>query len=78
MVNHVQVPAQQEKENTFTERKKGAGRAIINRVHDSSLAESLPGKKSRVSPSCWALLLSQGMRAPLSGSQLFVIEVSIY
>ena len=41
--------------------------ATVNRVLGLSLAESLPGKKSSLSSSCWVLLLSQGMRAPPSG-----------
>ena len=41
------------------------GRALVSRVHDFLLAESLPGKKE--SSSCWVLLLSQDMRAPPSG-----------
>ena len=37
------------------------------RVAGFSLAESLPGKKSRLSSSYWALLSVQGMRMPPSG-----------
>ena len=32
-----------------------------------SLAESWPGKKKSLSSPCWALLSSQGMRAPPAG-----------
>ena len=45
------------------------------RVHGFSLAESLPGK--RFSSSCWALLSSQGMRAPPSGLSLMELSVPL-
>ena len=37
-----QVPVWQGKENTFVKEKE-AGRATVNRAHDFSLSESLPG-----------------------------------
>ena len=47
------------------------------RIHGILLAESLPGKKRSPYSSCWALLLSQGVRSPLLLSQLYFIAVSI-
>lgn len=47
-------------------RETGIGRAMVNQVCGVSLCESLPGKKRGLS-SCWALLSSQGLRAPPSG-----------
>ena len=47
--------------------EKEVGRAIVNRVHGFSLAESSPGRKRSLSFSCCALLSSQGMRALPSG-----------
>jgi hypothetical protein len=48
----------------FYREEKEAGRVITNKVHGCSLAESLPGKKRRCSPSCWAWLTSQGKLSP--------------
>ena len=62
----VKVPKQQGKEDAFIEGKRKLGGLSKQRVPGFSLAESLPGKKRRLSFSCWALLSSQGMRAPLS------------
>lgn len=60
------VLIKQEKDNSFIKRKK---KAIVNGDHSFSLAESLPKKKKKrsLSPSCWALLSLQGMRAATSG-----------
>ena len=44
-------------------------------VHGFSLAESLPGKNN-LPFSCWALFLSQGIRASLSGLP-YLIEISV-
>ena len=46
MVNHVQIPKQQKKNNNFIERKRN-----ISRVHGFSLADSLPGMKKSLSSS---------------------------
>ena len=71
----VRVPTWQEKENTFTEgKRKLTGQ---QRVHGSSLAESLPGMKRSLSSSCWALLWSQGVRTPSSGLST-IFEVSVH
>lgn len=52
---------------TLLQRGKGSWKGYSKeRVQGFSLAESLQRKKSRLS-SCWALLTSQGMRAPPSG-----------
>ena len=60
------VPKRQGKKDAFIGREeKEVGKAIVNRVHGFSLAESLPGKKSRLS-SCWVQLPLQGMRTPPS------------
>ena len=40
---------------------------LVNRDLRYLLVESLPGKKMNLSCSCWALLLSQGVKPPLSG-----------
>ena len=66
-MSQMQLPTWQE-ENAFRERKKKSWEDCSKqRVLSFSLAESLPGKKSRLSSSCWVLLLSQGVRAPPSG-----------
>ena len=67
MASHMQVPTQQGKENAYIEGKGGCQGYSEHRMLGFSLAESLPGKKSRLSSSCWVLLLSQGVRAPPSG-----------
>ena len=64
----------------FYREENEVGRAIGKKknVHRFFLAESLPGKK-RVSPSCWALLLSQGVRMFLSGlPALFNLGFSLF
>lgn len=63
LVSCVQVLEQEGKENTLGEME--VERAIVNRVHGFLLTESLSGKS--LFSSCWALLSSQSMRAPLSG-----------
>ena len=39
---------------------------------------SLPRKKRSLLSSCWALLSSQGVRAPLSGLLTHLIDVSVH
>lgn len=46
LVSYVLVPMRQREKNTFIERKRKLGRAIVNRVHGFSSTESLPGKES--------------------------------
>lgn len=59
-------------------RGKGSGEGYSKqRVLGSSLAASLPGKRS-LSSSWWALLGSQSMRVPPSGLLTILIEVSAY
>ena len=66
--SHMQVPEQPGKKISHREEVGGiGGRAIVSTVHGLSLAEYLPRKKRSLSSSCWALLPSQGLRAPLSG-----------
>ena len=48
----------------FYKEEKEVGRAVANRVHGFLFAESLPGEKRSFSSFCWALLSSQGTRAP--------------
>ena len=48
---------------------KEVQRAIINRIHDFSLAVLLPGKKRSCSFSCWSLLWSQGLPWRLTGKE---------
>ena len=67
MVSHMQIPSQQGKENPFIDRKGSWEGYSKQRVHGFSLAESLSGKKRSLSSSCWALLSSQSMGAPLPG-----------
>ena len=59
----------------FYRREKKVGRAIVNRVRGFSWAEFLLEKESFFF--CWAMQLSQGVRAPPSGSPN-LIEVSVY
>lgn len=69
MVSHVQVPRRAREGEHFCRDEKEVGRAIEKRVQGISLPEFLPGKKrKRVFSSCRALLSSQGIRAPSSGS----------
>ena len=51
MVSHVKISVLQGKMNVFYREEKEGGRAVVNRVHGISLAESLPAKKS-LSSSC--------------------------
>ena len=64
--NHMQSPSWQGKENTFIGCKRIWEGCSKQRVHSFSLAESLPGKKRSLSPSCWVLLSLQGMRVSYS------------
>ena len=48
----------------FCRWEREAGSAKVNK---ETTIESLPGKKRSHSSSCWALLLSQSIRAPSSG-----------
>ena len=69
--SHCQVFPTPREEHFYWEEKE-IGRLAVNRVHDFSLVVSLPAKKRSLYSSCWALLLSQGVRAPPSGlSTLF-------
>ena len=60
-------PMAREREH-FSERGKGSWESYgKQKLHSVSLAKLLPGKKRGLSSSCWALLLSEGVRAPPSG-----------
>ena len=62
----MQVPACQGKENAFLEGEKEVGRATMNQESMAlSVIKFLPGKN--IFSSSWALLLSEGVRAPPSG-----------
>ena len=65
MASHVQFSHMAREGDHLYRGEKEVGRAVVNRVHDFSLAESLPGKRS-LSSSCWVLLLSQGMSTSLT------------
>ena len=60
-------PAQQEKEDAFIQGKGSWEGCSKQRVHGFLLAETMPRKKRSLSSSSWALLPSQGVRAPSSG-----------
>ena len=91
MVSHMQVSAHQGKANVFMEGKRMLEGNSKLRAHDFLLAESL-ARKEQSSFSCWAQLLSQGVRAtpqpqpttspaqpqPFLVSQLYLTEISIY
>ena len=68
MVYPMQAPQQKGKENTFIEGKKEVGRALVSKksMYFHWLSPSWKKKRSFYT-SCWALLLSQGVRGPLSG-----------
>ena len=66
MVSHMQLPREQWKEHAFMEEERELGGLRKQRVHDSPLAESLPGEKS-LFPFHWTLLSSQSVTASPSG-----------
>ena len=56
--------------------RKGTGMTCCKqRVHGSSLAKSLPGRKRGLFSSCWSLWPFQGMRDPPSDLPTLLIEV---
>ena len=55
MASHMYIP-----KHIYRDKKEIA-RALVNKESGFSLAESLPGKKRRLSSSYWAPLSSQGM-----------------
>ena len=54
------------------------GRAVVNKVHGFSLAESLQGKKRHLSFSCGLCYHHRAWELPLLVSWLCLIEVSVY
>jgi len=57
--------------------EKEVGRAVVNRVHGFSLAESMPGnKRSLLLPK--GCVISAGCESSFLVSQLYLIDVSIY
>lgn len=76
MASQMEVPIQGE--DTFIERGKDVGRAIINRVHSFSLTESSPERRAL----CFFFLLGSaviaGYESSSSALSTLLSEISVY